>query len=438
MALLTAREKYSYASGEIASNLGWNMVAGFLLLYYSDVALLPVAGLGTLMLVTRVLDAVFDPGVGLLVDRTRTRFGKSRPYILFAALPFAAMMVATFSVPGSLSPEGKLLYAYVTFTLLGLLYSLLYIPYSALLPMMTRDPGEKVQLGSLRSMGTSLASIIVYGLTIPLVAWIGGENRQHGFTMAAVIMAAITAGLYFVVVANCQERYSAPADAQAVPARTSLRQMIRNPIWLLVFAFAMAAFVKIGIMVSSLAFFSKDVLGTPWMISVLLPLLSVAILSGGFIAGFVFRRVTKRIGNIVALTATLVPLCLMPFAQGHAPLFIALFTLANVTGGIQGATIFILLADSVEEHDRRFGNRAEGLLVSSVSFGMKVGMAIGTALTGYALAWAGYDPAHATPGANMALSWLFYGGQIALTLVQIACISLLREPPVLSAAPSQS
>lgn len=438
MARLTAREKYSYASGEIASNLGWNMVAGFLLLYYSDVALLPVAGLGTLMLVTRVLDAIFDPGVGLLVDRTRTRFGKSRPYILFAAIPFAVMMVATFSVPGGFSPQGKLVYAYVTFTLLGLLYSLLYIPYSAMLPMMTRDPVEKVQLGSLRSMGTSLASIIVYGLTLPLVALIGGQDRQHGFTMAAVIMATLTAALYFVVVGNCRERYTTPADAQSVAIGKSLRQMAGNPVWLLVFAFAMAAFIKIGIMVSSLAFFAKDVLGAPWMISVLLPLLSVAILSGGFIAGLVFRRVTKRLGNVVALAATLVPLCAMPFAQGNPPLFIALFTLANVTGGIQGATIFILLADSVEEHDRRFGNRAEGLLVSSVSFGMKVGMAIGTALTGYALAWAGYDPAQATPGANAALSWLFYGGQIALTLVQIACISFLREPPVVPTQPSYS
>lgn len=426
-ALLTAREKYSYAAGEVASNLAWNMVAGFLLLYYSDVALLPVAGLGTLMLVTRVLDAVFDPGVGLMVDRTRSRMGKSRPYLVYAAIPFAVLTVATFSVPSGFSPHAKLVYAYATFGLLGLFYSLLYIPYGALLPMMTRDPGEKVQLGSLRSMGTSLASIVVYGLTMPLVALIGGGNRQLGFTVTAAIMGGITAALYFLVVANCRERFTTPADQAPVPVRRSLREMLGNPVWRLVFAFALAAFVKIGVMVSSLAYFAKDVMGAPWMISVLLPLLSVAILTGGFLAGIVFRRVAKRTGNIAALAATLLPLLAMPLAQGHPVLFIALFTIANVTGGIQGATIFILLADSAEEHDRRFGNRAEGLLNSSVSFGMKVGMAIGVALTGYTLGWAGYDPAHATAAANTALAWLFYGGQVALTLVQIACISLLRE-----------
>lgn len=427
---LSTREKLSYASGEIASNLTWNMVAGFLLFYYTDVALLPVAALGTLMLVTRVLDAVFDPAVGLLVDRTRSKYGKARPYLLHVAIPFAIMAVATFSVPSGLSDGGKLVYAYVTFTILGLLYSLLYIPYSALLPMMTRNPADKVQLGSFRSMGTSIASIFVYGLTLPLVGWIGGDDEQLGFTVAAIVMVSITTALYFVVFFNCRERLSQDGGNDHAPAGKSLAQMSRNPIWRIVFAFALLIFVRIGVLVSSVAFFAKDVLGAPWMISVMLPMLSVALLLGGFLASFVFKRITKRRGNIIALAVSIVFLLMMPFAQVYPAAFIALFFLANVGGGIQGATTFIMLADMVEVHEARFGNRSEGLLVSSVSFGMKVGMAIGAAATGYALGFAGYDPEQATDTANRALSWLFYGAPTVLMLAQMVCIAFLREDRV--------
>eukprot|EP00456_Euglypha_rotunda_P039880 TRINITY_DN3073_c0_g1_i24.p1 TRINITY_DN3073_c0_g1~~TRINITY_DN3073_c0_g1_i24.p1 ORF type:complete len:357 (+),score=89.08 TRINITY_DN3073_c0_g1_i24:492-1562(+) len=312
-ALLSMHEKLAYASGEVASNLAWNMIAGFLLFYYTDVALLPVAALGTLMLLTRVLDALFDPAVGLLVDRTRSRYGKARPYLLYVAIPFALLTVATFSVPAGFSPGAKLVYAYATFTLLGLLYSLLYIPYSALLPMMTRNPAEKVQLGSFRSMGTSIASIFVYGLTLPLVAFVGGNDKQTGFTVAAIVMAGVTTILYYIVFFNCRERLSHDAPVDHQPPARSLSQMVRNPIWRIVFVFALLIFIRLGVLVSSIAFFAKDVLGASGMISVMLPTLSVALLLGGLLATFLLRRVSKKGANTVALLASVAFLLMMPF-----------------------------------------------------------------------------------------------------------------------------
>ena len=435
MALLSNKEKYSYVSGEIASNVTWNMIAGFLLFYYSDVALLPVAALGTLMLVTRVLDALFDPAVGLLVDRTQTRMGKARPYIFWSALPFGVLTVITFSVPEFLTPDQKVVFAYITFTLLGLLYSLLYIPYSAMLPMMTRHPAEKLQLGSYRSMATSIASIFVYGLTMPLVLEIGGDDKQWGFTVTSAIMAGVTTILFFVVVANCRERIGHEGPVVHVPVLRSLTEVARNPVWRIVFAFALIIFIRIGVLVSSIAFFAKDILEKPSMMSVLLPLLSVAILVGGFLASHLFRFVTKRKGNIIAILLTLVPICFMPLAESRPEIFLPLFVLINISGGIQAATCFILLADSVECHESRFGNRAEGVLVSSVSFGMKVGMAIGAAITAYTLGWFGYDPAQSTATANTALSWLFYGSPFVSGLCLLVCIAFLKEPdPRASAA----
>ncbi|RVU02273.1 MFS transporter [Novosphingobium umbonatum] len=434
-ARLSMREKLSYGAGEVASNLAWNMVTGFLLLYYTDVALLPVAALGTLMLVTRVADAVVDPLVGLLVDRTQSRFGKARPYLLWGAVPFGLLTVATFAVPGG-GVGFRLTYAYVTFTLLGFVYALLYVPYGAMLPMLSRDPGEKTQLGSFRAMGSSLASIIAYGAVMPLVGMIGGQDRQFGFLVTAAIMGAGSAALYLLTFANTRERLSRPALGEGRKVGVSLRQMVANPIWRITIAAAILIFVKIGVMVSSFVYLAKDVLGKPAVISIALPLMSVAIMSGGFISRAYLLRFGKRRGNLCAIGLSLALFLTLPFAEGNLPLFTAIFVLSNIVGGIQATTTFVMAADAVEYQDRHFGDRAEGLLASTVSFGTKLGMALGIAATAYVLGWAGYAPGHASAGTNGALRWVFYGGQAALMLALMIVMSFYRYDSTVASAAS--
>lgn len=411
-------EKLSYGAGELASNLTWNMAAGFLLFYYTDVALLPVAALGTLMLVTRILDAVFDPMTGLLVDRTRSRYGKARPYLLYAPIPFAVLTVLTFSVP-DLSSTGKIIYAYVTFSLMGLAYSLLYIPFSALLPMMARHQADKVQLGSFRSMGTSIASIIVYGLTMPIVAHVGGDNKQLGFTVAAAIMAAIATALYFLTFANCRERYvqvGEPTDNLA----HAISQMWANPVWRLTFGLGLLIFVRLGIMVSAAAYFAKVVLGRTEILSIMLPSLSVAILGGGLLAGIILRRVSIRLANALGGLMTIVCYLVLPNLESSALLFVAVFALANVASGVHSTSLFVMLTNSVERHEELFGVRREGLLVSGSSFGVKVGMAFGAGVVAFALALAHYDPTVVTGAARAVVHHLFYTSQILVTALLIS------------------
>lgn len=421
---LKRSEKLGYGAGEAASSLAWNMAGGFLLLYYTDVALLPVAALGTLMLVTRILDAVFDPLVGIAVDRTRSRFGKARPYLVYAGIPFGILFVATFSVP-DISASGKLLYAYLTFGFLGLLYSLLYVPYSSMLPMLTRRQDEKVQLGSFRAMGSSLASIAAYGLSMPLVSWLGGADREWGFTLAAVVMAVATVSLYLITFATCRERYSVVHDSTISPW-SSLSKISRNPLFRLVFLISAIIFIRIGVMVSSLAYFAKDVLGQIWVVSVALPLSSVAILFGGFLSQHVLLRFGPRLGCIIAHGLTLPIFVAMWVFEGSPTVFIALFVLSSISGGIQAAAFYAMGADVVEWQERNFGQRDEGLVAASVSFGTKIGMAIGTAITAFALAAAGYDPARATPSANDALRALVYGAPILIGLIVMLCMNFYR------------
>jgi GPH family glycoside/pentoside/hexuronide:cation symporter len=425
------KEQLSYIGGEFASNFAWNMVAGYLLFYYTDIAFLPVAALGTLMLASRILDAVIDPLVGVLVDRTRTRWGQARPYLLFASIPFAILCVLTFSVP-EWSPTAKVLYGYATFILLGICYSLVYIPYGALQPMMVRDPTLKVRVGSWRSMATSVASIVVYSAVLPLASVLGPENQRAGFTLAATVVAAITVALYLNVFFQCRERFTATASAATRSISRDLARLFRNPVWIFIVSYAFLAFVRIGVMVSVTAYLTNNVLGSPWMLSVMLPTLSVAIFTGGLLAGPLINRFGQRVVNVCFLLISIGLYLMMPNFEHQTTAFIVVFMAANVSGGILATTIFINCTDAVEFNEVRFGDRNEGLLFASVSFGIKVGMALGAAGTAYALSWAGYDPhAHAEKSAAV-IRGLFYYAAVGIMLAQIICVAFLGgrgDPP---------
>ncbi len=418
------REQLSYVGGEFASNFAWNMVAGYLLFYYTDIAILPVASLGTLMLLSRVLDSVIDPIVGIFVDRTHTRWGQARPYIIFGSIPFGVLCVLTFAVP-EWSPDAKVIYGYLTFTLLGVFYSLVYIPYGALQPMMVRAPALKVRVGSWRAMATSLASVVVYSVVLPLANIFGTQDRRTGFTFAAACVAGITVALYFNVFFQCRERFTGTASVAKGSIGRDLVRLSRNRVWVFVISYAFLSFIRLGVMVSATAYMANNVLKSPWLLSVMLPLLSVALFLGGLLAAPMLRRIGTRMTNVIFLVLSIGIYLSMPFFEYAATLFLILFMAANVVLGIIAATVFISCTDAVEYNERHFGDRNEGLMFASVSFGMKVGMAVGAAGTAYALNWAHYDPHTQTDLASSTVRVLFYDVPVVIMLIQITCVAFL-------------
>jgi GPH family glycoside/pentoside/hexuronide:cation symporter len=415
-------ERVGFGLGEVGITLIWTLTTAYLLPYYTDVALLPVAALGTLILATRVLDAVFDPLTGILIDRTRTRWGKARPYLLFGALPYGLLLVATFSVPDLPVPQ-KLLYAYVTFTALGLGYSLLHVPYGSLMPMMTRHAGDKVVLGSLRATGTSVASLIAFISMPTLIAWIGQGDRQRGLTGAVAVIAVVGILCTWVTVATCRERFADRARASR-PMGVSLRQMVTNPKWRVSAALGLLMFARIGVMMSSLPYFAKEVMRAPWVFTVTLPLLSASILAGGVLTPLLLKRL-PLVGCNIGFTLLSIALALaQPFFVDRPVVLIALLLLSNAGSGMIAATVYIMASDALELQQRRHGVRDEGLFISSVSFGLKVGIALGSALVAFALGWAKYDPLHLTASTAQAMQWVFYGVPVVIMVLQVVALSL--------------
>ena len=188
------------------------MASGFLLLYYTNVVGLPATAVGVIFLAARLMDAVIDVLVGIAVDRTQSRWGRTRPYFLFMAVPYALVFIAVFAVP-DWGVNAQLVYAFLTFKALGILMSLGSIPYTALMPMMTADTGERLKLSGWRSVGTSASVVMGTAATMPLVGAFGGDDQQRGFLAVAVLFAALGLIATVALFRNCRERIAAESGA---------------------------------------------------------------------------------------------------------------------------------------------------------------------------------------------------------------------------------
>ncbi|MEM8866011.1 MAG: MFS transporter, partial [Planctomycetota bacterium] len=188
----TLTEKVAYGAGDFAFCLYWQMFSMFLLFFYTDIFGISAAAAGTMFLVTRLWDTANDPLMGIITDRTTTRWGKFRPYLLWLAIPLSLTAVVTFSTP-DFSTTGKIIYAYVTYGLLMMVYTALNVPYAALLGVITDDPDEKTAFASARVMGAYLGGTFVQLATFYLVAFIGQGNQKLGYQGAVVVYSSLAA-----------------------------------------------------------------------------------------------------------------------------------------------------------------------------------------------------------------------------------------------------
>lgn len=415
-------ERLSYGLGDMGTSLAYNMASGFLLFYYTNIVGLPAAGVGTVFLIARLMDAVIDVMVGIAVDKTRSRWGRTRGYFLFTALPYALVTVALFHMP-NWSQGAQLAYAFVTFKALGILMSLQAIPYTALMPMMTRDSSQRLKLSGMRGVGTSISVVLGTAAVLPLVGLFGGGDQAKGFQTVAMLFAAIgficTLGLY----RNCKERFedgSSP-DFAVLPA---VREMLRNRAWLVVFASCLLYFMRFGVMMSATAYFAIDVLGKPWMISIMLPAVSGMLLLSSFVAPPILARTGIKRGCVFVLALSAVLFALLPLTEGNVALFLTLYIAACLATSITITAAFAMIAETVDYHEWKFGTRREGLLSAGISLSTKVGMAVGTAGFAFNLGAAGYVPDAVTGGARDAIRWAYYGSAVVLLALQTLVMML--------------
>jgi glucuronide carrier protein len=377
-----------YASGDAANNLAFSMSSLFLLLYYTDVADISAAAVGTMFLVVRFWDAMTDLFAGRLVDRAQTRWGKFRPFILFGGLPLLLMSVAVFSIPPSLHGTGSaLVWAYVTYALLGLLYSLVNIPYGSLAAAMTQAPTERAKLASWRVYGSNLTILMLAFVVAPQIK--GSGNLQHSLTITTLVFVVVGAALYVFTFLTAREQVQ--RDVPVVSIRQSFATLRTNrPLIMLcasslLFLTGMIAASTVG------AFYARDVLGNANLF-IYMTLVQTA---GTFvIAAFVpavVRTLGKKNGYLVLGVVAIVAGAGITLAPAATPaIALVFFFLLGIGVGGVNTLMWALEADTVEYGEWRTGVRTEGTTYALFSFTRKMGQAVGGSAAAYTIGLGGY------------------------------------------------
>lgn len=396
---LSFKEKTGYALGDTASNLFWMTFVFFGNLFYTDVFGLAPASMASLFFLTRILDTVFDPIVGMVADRTQTRWGKFRPYILWFVVPFGVCGTLAFVTP-PFGAGGKLVWAYITYGLIGLVYSAINLPYSALMGVISPSSEERTKVSSFRFVGAYSAGLVVSLCTMPLVSFFGGGNQQRGFAMTVGLYALLGMVMWLVCFASTKERV-VPTAKQSSFLR-DLADVVTNVPWLILFVLGIATLSYVSIRNGCLAYYFKYYVGDQTVLG--MHLKANSILGAFFVVGSLstllgtslLAPIAKRIGkrqlymSMMALTSV-ITIAFFFLRPEDVVLMFVLQVLANMIMGPSAALVYAMYADASDYSEWKTGRRSTGLVFAASSFAQKMGWTVGGAVTGIILTAFGYQ-----------------------------------------------
>jgi glycoside/pentoside/hexuronide:cation symporter, GPH family len=402
---LSIKEKAGYGLGDAASNLYFHTFILFLPIFYTDVFGLPAMAMGTMFLVTRIWDAVNDPIMGIIADRTESRWGKFRPYIISLGLPLAVGGVLTFTTPG-FEAGGKLVYAYITYTLLMMLYTAVNVPYSALMGVITTNSLERTGASQYRFVAAFAGQMIVSATALPLVLYFGRGSEQIGWQWTMGVFGLLAVILLSGTFFTTRERVH-PPKGQLVNTRQDLRDLLRNRPWLLiavatVFQLLYAVmrgsstpyFFRYYILEQRLELFGYSInLTYETFTSSFAAVGSIATLAGAVLAVMFARKLDKKNAYAGFLIASAVVSCSFYFAMPHNVLLIySLNVIVSFFIGAVSVLQWAIYTDTADYGEWKFGRRATGLIMAASLFALKLGLAFGGTFVGWILEFHGFIP----------------------------------------------
>jgi glucuronide carrier protein len=387
---LTLRNYLGYAAGDLANNLAFSLQALFLLIYYTNVVGLDPAAIATMFLVVRVWDAFADVVAGRLVDVTRSRWGKFRPYLLFASFPLLLSSIALFTVPDFDSPTAKYVYAYVTYAVLGFLYSLTNIPYGSLATAMTQDPVERSRLGIWRTVGPILGILLLVVVIAPQITryQTAPDQLQTFLTTVTIIFAVVGYALYLLCFASSKEQVF--RESKPVTVKETAATVRQNKPLLILCVSNLVFLTGIFGLQAAQAYYATYILGNSsqliWMV--------VATSLSTFVAVPLVPRFVARFGKkntfLIGAAGLVVVGTWIFFMPASLPIVVGTFFVFGLFQNLSMSLLFAFEADAVEYGEYQTGKRTEGATYAIYSFFRKVSQAVAGAVAGYALAFGGF------------------------------------------------
>lgn len=393
---LSFKEKVGYGLGDMASNFYMGFFGLFLLYYYTDVFGISPAAAATMLLVTKIVDAISDPAMGLIADRTNTRWGKYRPYLLWMAIPYALLGYLLFLGP-EFSPMGKLIFAYVTYTLVMLAYTAINVPYSALLAVISPVAEERTKATQFRFIFASLGTLTVGALATPLVKWLGGDNELLGFRLTIILFAVLSVLIFWITFATTRERVIPKPHSSSV--RDDMKNLVQNWSWVILVITGILVVVGLVARFASIAFYLKYYIQANGETVFLFMDRTAFLISCGLIGQLLGALLTPMLCakfekhhlmfGMNLLHAVLLVWCYFIAPENYA-LIVMVHSLGIFTFGVVITLLFSMYTDCAEYGEWKTGSNTAGLTVSASMFSLKFGSALGGALPGFILAGFGF------------------------------------------------
>jgi len=388
---ISVTEKIGYGLGDAAANFIFQTMLVFQLAFYTDTFGITAAAAGTLFLVVRVWDAIFDPVMGVIADRTNTKWGKFRPWVLWTAVPFGIMGFLTFTTP-PFGAEGKLIYAYVTYILLMMVYSANNLPYSALSGVITGDLAERTSLSSYRFVCAMSAAFVIQGLALPMVNYFGQGDTAKGYQITMGVFSVLAVVFFIITFATTRERVQ-PDPTQQSSVKQDFADLTKNGPWIAMFVLTLILFITLSMRGGVMLYYFKYYVAREDLFSLFNVFGLGATIVGVIGSTALARRYGKRDVFIAGLGLTVVFTAAFAFLPRDAVAVIFVTEmLRQLAYGFTIPLLWAMMADVADYSEWKNRRRATAIVFSAIVFALKAGLGFGGAIGGWVLSAYGYVP----------------------------------------------
>lgn len=385
-------ERFSYGCGDYGCNIIYTAMSTFLLFYYTDYAGVNALAVGTIMMLSRVFDGISDIIMGILVDRTKSRFGKARPWLLRMCIPFALSGVLLFSVPAGWASTAKLVYVFITYNLTStVIYTAINVPYSSLNALMTQDPYERSVLSIFRNLLATAGTLTINMVTLPLVEFFG--DNAAAWTKTFCVLGLLAVAAFLINFFGTRERVKASgADGrtQDVPIKAGILALFKNKYWIMMTCVLALFFLNYSVNGGTTVFYAKDILGNRDLVSTINGIFNIVQIAGMFFIAMLVKKLGKRNVFAIGLVLNTIGMLLLNFFGSTMVMIVISSIIRGIGNACGGATMWAMVSDTIDYGEWKTGYRTEGLVNSACSFGYKIGNGVGSALLGLILDIGGY------------------------------------------------
>lgn len=424
---LSFKEKAGYAMGDLAANFVFQALLALQLDFYTHTFGLTAAQAADLFLFVGLGVACLNPVMGVIADRTSTRWGKFRPWLIWSAVPFGVIGILTFTTP-NLSPGAKLIYAWATYILLRVIYTVNNVPYASLTAVMTLDPDERTSIASYRQIAANSAGFIVQSLAVPMVGFLGRGNDARGYQLTMGSLSVLSVILFVIAFFSTKERVE-PDPQQTTSLGKDLSDLFRNRPWIVLFLATLFYFAAIVVRGNVMLPYFRYVAGNANLFAWFNGFGLASLIAGVACSTAVSKRLGKRQLFIASMILSGVFASTLLFLSPKATvLIIAVEVLRQFAFGLSGPIIWAMMGDVADYGEWKTSRRASGTVTSAVVFALWAGLALGGAVAGWLFSIYGFVSQAATESAHAQAGIVLTGSVYAGLAFFLSAVSMFFYP----------